>query len=202
MGTLSIRQFIISVFVFICSSTAVLAQRVEQDSLWIRDVISNGGEYQLNPEVWDAIRNGTLLNANLPVSAPLGALPVMPVNTGFDLRIYHLPNSSFLYRYDPVSLLVVRSALIRDIDNVLVWEYYRIPHTSIEISAPGDDLFPQDVELINGEWEATIHPRTYATFSAEEGLEDLFEPTERHKRENRKKANAWKTYNMQEMEDY
>lgn len=170
-------------------------------------------EYQLNQETLDAIRNGTLLHNDRAAMQPLLSPSDLPVSREFgeirdpehmfrDLSILQLPFSGILlYRYEPDSILIVRSAYLKDVDDVLVREYFRIPHSSIEITAPGADLDVPDIEFVNGEWQGNLHPRTFAIFSAENGLEDLFEPTERHKRENRRNANAWKTYNMEDMDE-
>lgn len=192
---------------------SVSAQWLEKDSLWVEDVISNGGEYRLNPETMEAIRNGTLLNSEMFKSAPVMAPGRLPISKEFPevgvqdslfhgLNILHLPPSVvLLYQNEPDSILIINSAVLKEKDNILVTGFFRIPHTSVEITAPNADLLLPDIELINGEWQGNLRARTFSVFSAEDGLEEIFEPTERQKAKNRRDANAWKTYNMQEMDD-
>ncbi|MCC8153074.1 MAG: hypothetical protein LIP01_01975, partial [Tannerellaceae bacterium] len=209
----AMRSIYIIILLNLLPYSTLSAQGVDRDSIWIQDIISNGGEYQLRPEVIEAIRNGTLLNIGAPVSEPRLSSSGLPVSKDFDiigardnmfdgLHILHLPSyGGMLYQYEPDSLLIIHSALLQDEENILVREYFRIPHTSIEITAPGADLLLPDPEVIRGEWYGNLRARTFITVDAEEGLEEIFDPVERNKVRNRKNANAWKYYNMQEMDE-
>ncbi len=187
-----------------CLAGIVAAQSYEQDSVWVSDLLSRGGEYRLNEETWNAIRNGTLLKTD---NSPFRFSPsTLPIVRDFEIKVddkdmfegldlWHLsPDDVLLYRPLGDSILVIHSAAFTDYNTFLVKEYAKIPHSLVEVNE--QDYLPE-IQVWDGEWRGTLKGAARLDYSGEDVLEDVFSPTERHKHKNRKEADAWKYYNME-----
>ena len=201
------RKLYVSTWLLFCVLGILSAQKNERDSTWMENIISRGGEYQISNQTLDDIRMGKLLNKNVFGNQYIEILPesyrdtsLIQNNPSYGIHLFHIsPAEVLMFQHAPDSILIIKSALINKPNDVLVQEYIRIPLSQIENNVP---LTINELEVYHGAFRNVIAPKPVLTFSAENILQNIFSPTERHKMENRKNANAWKTYNMEDMDEY
>lgn len=181
------------------------AQIDKRDSAWVANTVSQGGEYEISDQVLDDIRKGKLLNGEIFNAELMGPFPevfkdktVTKNSLLYGLNLLHLsPTEALLYQNKPDSILIVKSAILGIPDDVLVKEYFSVPRSLLEAKQP----YTIELDLYDGSFRDFIIPKPIVTFSTEEGLEDIFEPEERHKKKNHKEADSWKNYNLEDMNE-
>lgn len=198
------KLYLLTVFIFFMLGI-LSAQIDKRDSTWVANIVSQGGEYQISDQVLDDIRQGKLLNIELFNDGFSKTFPevlkdktITKNSMLYGLNLLHLsPTEALLYQNKPDSILIVKSAVLAIPDNVLVKEYFRIPRSLLETKKP----YTIEPDVYDGSFRDFIVPKPIVTFSAEEGLEDIFQPDERHKKKNHKDADSWKNYNLEDMNE-
>lgn len=198
------KIYLSTIFIFFILGL-LSAQINKRDSAWIAEIVSQGGEYQISDQLLDEIRQGKLLNIEIFNNEQLGPFPevfkdktIAKSSILCGLNLLHLsPAEALLYQNKPDSILIVKSALLGTPNNIMVKEYYQIPHSLLETKEP----YTLELNMYDDTFKDFIVPKPIITFSAEQGLEDIFEPEERHKHKNHKDDNSWKHYNLEDMED-
>lgn len=199
------RKIYISSFLLFCILGILSAQKTYRDSAWVDYIISQGGEYQISEQTLEDIRMGKLLNKNVFGNQYIEMLPelyrdtsLIQNNPSYGIQLFHIsPAEVLMYQHTPDSLLIIKSAQLSAPNDVEIKEYFRIPLSQIENKVP----YAIEMDLYHGAYTNFIVSKPILTFSSEEIIQNIFSPTERHKMQNRKNANAWKTYNMEDMDD-
>ncbi|MCC8133018.1 MAG: hypothetical protein LIP04_05120 [Tannerellaceae bacterium] len=111
------------------------------------------------------------------------------------------PEGMLLCQRSPDSLLIVKSALILNPQDIIVREYFHIPYSAPQESISISNSPIWEGKVYDGEWIGTFNLGPHKAFSAEDTLEEIFWPGERNKAKNRRDANAWKYYNLEDMEE-
>jgi hypothetical protein len=165
---------LVLLFVFCAQCTEMLySQAEEEDSVWIRDVVSRKRTLRLNPETLKAIERGTLLN--LDGGLPYKDEPVLPglrslITKDFSEYLKPDGNSDSAYVFSIPPAVFIRQGLDAP-----------LPADRISKAAFPDSKNVRDNARPSGQ-------------SFDDALKYLFMPSERAKMRNRKRANAWKTY--------
>ncbi|MCD7977223.1 MAG: hypothetical protein LUG51_08705 [Tannerellaceae bacterium] len=199
-------------FILVCiwTSGMLFSQTENRDSIQISPLLREGREYRLNDETLEAIRRGELINNRvlnpLGITTPSGT----PLDTEYrkdqlfdNLNLLQIDRSgALLFQHREDSLLIVKSAIILPPQDIIVNEYFYIPNpTYAEETISMDDSFIPGAKVYDGRWIGTFNLGPHSSFSLENTLEEIFWPEERHKEINRRDANAWKYYNLQDMDD-
>ncbi len=208
------KKWMIVVFICIQQTGTLYAQWTKKDSVWLEDVLSGKEQIQLNPETLDAIRSGNFLNTGKPEEPELlSAPPILPISKEFtDIRppdstayedidfskmppaVYALYVDEIIRRRTAIADSLNRSAAggftmpeLRDKDRI------QIGNSPLSVAAGAENIYNENVK--DGQRRGGFTGRVRYTFSLNDILMGIFSKTERAKRRNRKKANAWKIYN-------
>jgi len=199
------RKIYLSV-VFIFLILEILSAQInKKDSAWVSETVTQGGEYQISETLLEDIRRGKLQHIEIFNNEVPGAFPEAfeneTVNKNsmlYGLNLLHLsPKEVLLYQYKPDSILIVKSAELGLPNHVLVKEYFQIPRSQLEIKEP----YAIELNMYDGAFRNFIVSKPVVTFSTEEGLEEIFQPAERHKMNNHKDTDSWKHYNLEDMNE-
>lgn len=201
-----IRKLYLSAILFFCILGILSAQKNQRDSIWMESILSRGGEYQISSQTLEDIRQGKLFNKDVFRNEYIEILPesyrdtsLIQNNPSYGINLFHIsPAEVLMYQHTPDSLFIIKSAQLSKPNDVLIQEYIRIPLSQIENSIP---LTTTELDVYHGAYREFIMPKPVLTFSTEDILQYIFNPAERHKMQNRKNANAWKTYNMEDLSD-
>jgi len=183
-------------------------QWTEKDSLWLQQVLSGEEDLKLSPEVEKAILGGTLLNTGQPNTPLLAAPPILPISKDFSdmilpdtirdvLDLLDLPPAVFMKymtKYD--SIAKINPGAYTPTRAELQQPGIKIPGIPTYVETGAGNLFLPEVR--DGQKRGSINLTLRTTFSAEDILRTLFWKSERDKKRNRKKATAWKYYNISE----
>lgn len=167
------KRFYLILLICLPTIGNIHAQWTEKDSLWILDILSGKEKVRLNQETLKAIESGTLIGVDKSILEPISAPTQLPITKYFEGI---LPPDTSISAIDfsklPVSVFVQfgpKAVLIEELGSFLITPKERDTLIS---------LTPQ-----------------VATFNAENITRTIFWKSHRAKMRNRKKANAWKTYN-------
>lgn len=204
------KKLILLLLLFVCihSSGTLYAQWTEEDSVLIEDILSGKRQIYLNPETLKAIKEGTLINIEQLQPKLLSAPPILPLCKDFDIApVDSLYDSEIDFSTMPpaVFALYIHSKNIRSetIDSLLRGAFtmpdltdknwLKIGNTPITVTARADNIYNNTVK--DGYKRGGFVGTARITFSLNDILMGIFSKTERNKRRNKKKAQAWKTYN-------
>ncbi|MDH6304376.1 hypothetical protein M2459_001109 [Parabacteroides sp. PF5-5] len=196
-------------FVFICiQQTGYLhAQWTKEDSAWLDDVVSGKKAIKINPEFLKAIENGTLINTDKPMMEPLAAPPILPISKDFDIQptdttegksidYSKMPPAVFALYKNELNLGPDTGKILKDgafaMPDLRDKNRLQVPNTPVSVAAQATNIYNEEVK--DGQKRGGFVFSTRLTFSLNDILMGIFNKTERNKRRNRKKANAWKQY--------
>jgi len=197
------KKYVATIFVFFMAGM-LSAQIDKKDSVWVADIISQGGEYEISDQVLKQIREGGLPNLEIFEDKSMPSSPelveeetVAKDNQFLGLHALHLsPTDILLYRHKSDSVFIVKSATLSAPNNVWVKEYFQIPRSWLQPKVP----YAIEQGVYNGSFMNFIVAKPILTFSAEEGLERIFSPEERHKTRDRKAEKILKNYESENNE--
>jgi hypothetical protein len=150
------------------------AQWTEQDSIWLQDVLSGKKDLQLKPEVLKAIEEGSFIRTDPPS---------MREDTQ-SMPLQHLISKDFSEYIKPTENTKPTDSLF-----ILPAVFMRL---GLNEPLPQD---PINKAAYTPKGKVTAPVPLGVSFSASDILNSIFLPSERAKARNRKKANAWKSYN-------
>lgn len=176
-------------FVCIHSSGTMYAQWTEKDSLWLKDVLSGKEQIRLNPETKEAIEKGTFINTDPSTPKLIAAPPVLPISRDFDIAPPDTSDTEEVSSDDTLKVSAGAFALpdLRDKNRI------RIGNTPVTVAAKAGNIYNEQVK--DGYKRGGFTGSLRITFSLNDILMGIFDKTERNKRRNKKRAQAWKIYN-------
>lgn len=157
---------------------AAFAQWTEEDSVWLKNVLSGKEKLELNPETKKAIESGTFINPEGQKQPLLTSPSEYPILKEFE-------------DIDPSTQDSARKRI----------DYQSMTPAQFRLYFMSDSLFLYDLQSFyispaEREYLQAITPGGILTFSAEDILRTIFWPSHRAKMRNRKHATAWKWYNL------
>ena len=202
------KKKLISLLLVYLSPISVYAQWTEKDSLWLDGVLSGKEQIRLNPETMKAIREGTFINTDPSVPKLLSAPPILPISQEFDIApqdtlfgdtidyrtmppaVYALYRHHKAAKSDTIERLLENAFSMPDLTDK---ERVRIGKSPVTIAAKAENIYNDAVK--DGQKRGGFTGSARVTFSLNDILMGIFNKTERNKRRNKKRAQAWKTYN-------
>ncbi len=202
------KKWIVLLFICMHSTGTLYAQWTKKDSLWLEDVLSGKQKIQLNPETKKAIESGTFINTDGLQPELLSAPPLLPISKDFDLSVS--PDSSntdmpFHQSIPPAVYLIYahKNTLRTDSADVSESPAFAMPdlrdknriqikNTPVSVAAQATNIYNTNVK--DGQQRGGFVGGVIVTFSMNDLLMGIFNKTERNKRRNKKRAQAWKTY--------
>jgi hypothetical protein len=202
------KRFILLLFICVHQTGSLYAQWTEKDSVWLKDVLSGKEQLQLNPETMEAIRSGNLINTDKPPMELLSAPPLLPINKDFDIQpvdttseaaidyskmppaVFALYKKELMLRPDSVEKRQKGAFSMPDLRDK---NRVQIGNSPVSVAVQATNVYNDQIK--DGQKGGGVVSNTRLTFSLNDILMGVFSKTERAKRRNKKKANAWKYYN-------
>lgn len=150
------------------------AQWTEKDSIWLQDVLNGKRQLKLNPEIQKQIESGTFINFD-------------------DKKPIHLKPSVETMISKDFSEMIQLTEIIDDTTTCTTISKVRLYNSPVYLKYNGLPSFyisPRERQRLRNSLPAA------ATFNAENMLRYLFWKEHRAKIRNKKKAKAWKHYNL------
>jgi len=195
---------IILIVICIMQTGVVFAQWTKEDSVWMQDVTSGKVKVKLDPEVQKAIDEGTFIIIGPSDNQPSSASPTLPIDKSFEgiKPEQHDENSRLPFDFTQFPPSVF---MLMDIDSILpkslVIVPSRIPAIEMKVIPLGKSRFyivgntrNSPITIKDGIRSNAVSTGIGMSFSLDEILCQIFSPSERAKKRNRKHATAWKYY--------
>lgn len=150
------------------------AQRTEKDSIWLQDVLNGKRQLKLNPEIQKQIESGTFINFD-------------------NKKPIHLKPSVETMISKDFSEIIQLNEIIDDTTTCTTCSKVRLYNSPVYLKyngLPSFHISPRERQRLRNSLPGA------ATFDAENMLRYLFWKEHRAKMRNKKKANAWKHYNL------
>ena len=197
------RKLIFTLLLFshtVCS----FAQWTKEDSVWLEGVASGKIKLELNPETQKAIEEGMFISTDKPIIQPLHAPNTLPITKVFtDIKPANVPppeSDSIDFSRLPPSVFMkyelkvaVRSVVLIPIPPLKKLDSVRIGNTGAAVRAKATNVYPSAVK--DGQRRGGFVASVGYSFSADDLLRTIFQPSFRAKKRNKKHATAWKNYN-------
>ena len=178
--------------------TAVLSAQnaLQEDSVWVSEVLAGKDTIRLNPEYLKAIENGTLINLGQPLELEFSRLPILKDFSEYIkadtlrqlLQIDSLSPAVFwLYQAD-TEHRNIRGNYHKPINSLI-----RFGKTPFYGRTGTQNLFLPEVK--DGQRRGSAGVTITLHFSMEDMLRSVFWKSERDKKRNRKRDFTWKHYN-------
>jgi hypothetical protein len=203
------KRLIILLFICVHQTEALYAQWTEKDSVWLKDVLSGKEQLQLNPETREAIRSGNLINTGKPSVELLAAPPILPLSKDFDIQPADTASEETINygKMPPAVLALYKKELMLRSDTAerLKKGAFAMPpdlrdknrihpgKSPVSIAVQAANVYNDQIK--DGQKRGGVASGIRITFSLNDILKGIFSKTERARRRNKKKANAWKHYN-------
>ncbi|MDR1161443.1 MAG: DUF4858 domain-containing protein [Tannerellaceae bacterium] len=202
------KRLILFLFVCVHQTGSLYAQWTEKDSVWLKDVLSGKEQLQLNPETREAIRSGRLINTGAPSMELLAAPPILPISKDFDIQpadttsgeavdysqmppaVLALYKKELMLRSDTIEKLQKGAFAMPDLRDK---DRIQLGKSPISVAVQATNVYNDQIK--DGQKRGGVVLGIRLTFSLDDILTGIFSKTERAKRRNKKKANAWKYYN-------
>jgi hypothetical protein len=202
------KRLILLLFICVYQTESLYAQWTEKDSVWLKDVLSGKEQLQLNPETMEAIRSGSLINTGTPPMELLAAPPILPVSKDFDIQpidttseeavdyskmppaVLALYKKELMLRSDTIERLQKGAFAMPDLRDK---NRIQLGKSPVSVAVQATNVYNDQIK--DGQKRGGVVSGARITFSLNDILMGIFSKTERAKRRNKKKANAWKHYN-------
>lgn len=183
--------------------TAVLSAQnaLQEDSVWVSEVLAGKDTIRLNPEYLKAIENGTLINLGQPLELEFSRLPILKDFSEYIkadtlrqlLQIDSLSPAVFwLYQAD-TEHRNIRGNYHKPINSLVISNQIRFGKTPFYGRTGTQNLFLPEVK--DGQRRGSAGVTITLHFSMEDMLRSVFWKSERDKKRNRKRDFTWKHYN-------
>lgn len=183
--------------------TAVLSAQnaLQEDSVWVSEVLAGKDTIRLNPEYLKAIENGTLINLGQPLELEFSRLPILKDFSEYIkadtlrqfLQIDSLSPAVFwLYQADSEHRNI-RGNYHKPINSLVISNQIRFGKTPFYGRTGTQNLFLPEVK--DGQRRGSAGVTITLHFSMEDMLRSVFWKSERDKKRNRKRDFTWKHYN-------
>lgn len=179
------------------------AQWTREDSVWIEGVKSGKIKLELNPETKKAIDEGRLIKIAPPQNAMRGSAAQLPITKeftdikpeeeeyGHSINPASLPPAILLRLDVPDSARIKSFVYVAPPTDYISMKLIPIGTSGLYVTAHTGDLNPI---VKDGQSRGGAMGGVGFAFSMEDILRQIFMPSERAKKRNRKHATAWKYY--------
>ncbi|MDR1203362.1 MAG: DUF4858 domain-containing protein [Tannerellaceae bacterium] len=202
------KRFILLLYICVHQTGSLYAQWTKKDSVWLEDILSGKEQLRLNPETMEAIRSGNLINTNKPFTELLAAPPILPISKDFDLQPTDTTSEKTIdySKMPPAVLALYKKELMLHPDTAEILQKgafsmpdlrdknrIQVGNSPVSVAVQATNVYNNQVK--DGQKRGGFVLATRITFSLNDILMGIFSKTERAKRRNKKRANAWKYYN-------
>ncbi|MBC8602831.1 hypothetical protein H8784_14020 [Parabacteroides acidifaciens] len=195
------RCWLILLFLVLYPVVLFAQNSLQEDSIWVSEMLAGKDTIRINPEYLKAIEEGTLINMGQPSEYAPSELPVLKdfseyIKADTLCRALELDSISpavfWLYPADTAGMHI-RGIVYKPLKSLVIRDRIRFGKLPLYGKVGTQNLFLPEVK--DGQRRGSVGATLTVDFSMEDMLRYVFWKSERDKKRNRKRDFTWKHYN-------
>ncbi len=195
------RCWLILLFLVLYPVVLFAQNSLQEDSIWVSEMLVGKDTIRINPEYLKAIEEGTLINMGQPSEYASSELPVLKdfseyIKADTLCRALELDSISpavfWLYPADTAGMHI-RGIVYKPLKSLVIRDRIRVGKLPLYGKVGTQNLFLPEVK--DGQRRGSVGATLTIDFSMEDMLRYVFWKSERDKKRNRKRDFTWKHYN-------